>query len=127
MELRDEVISSRGAHDVDTSANQLSDPNNVEFSLEKNQQDVDVVFTPGTDTQFCPSTFNDFEMSSIIENPTLIDEEQDRETSPPTTPVSERPTQTLVLMRSHPFRRRTQKVPDSVPTKLFEEIMLLIL
>ena len=66
---------------------------------------MDAIFRPGKDTSFCPSTFNDFEMGSMAETPILIDEEQDKENSPPphpTTPVSEIPTPPPVLMTCHP-------------------------
>ena len=59
----------------------------------------------------------------MAENPILIDKEQDKENSPPphpATPVSERPTQPPVLMRSHPFGIRIENVPDYVYRKMFE-------
>ena len=58
----------------------------------------------------------------MAENPTLTDEEQDKENSPPLpiTPLSERPIQTPVLMRSRPFGTETENVPEYVFTKLFE-------
>ena len=50
---------------------------------------------------------NDFEMVPMAQNLILIDEEQEKENSSPplhpTIPVSERPIQPPVLMRSHPF------------------------
>ena len=94
--MRDEVISSVGAQDMDTSGYQVLDLDDVDFYLEKDELHVNAVFIPGTDTTFSPSTFNNFEMVSMAENPILIDEEQDKENSTPpphaTTPVSERPT-----------------------------------
>ena len=51
----------------------------------------------------------------MAEHPILIDKEQDRENSPPLppiTPVSERPTQPTVLMRSRPFGTRNDNLPD---------------
>ena len=59
------------------------------------------------------STFNDFEMGSMDKNPILTDEEKDKENSPPhpTSPVSERPTQTPVLMRNCPFGTGIEIVP----------------
>ena len=56
-------------------------------------------------------------MGSMAENPILIDEEQDRENSPPPlsiTAVSERPTQPLVLKQSCPFGTKFENVPDYV-------------
>ena len=62
-------------------------------------------------------------MGSMAENPILIDEEQDKENSPPphpTTPVSEKPTQPPVLMRSRPFRTTIDNDPDHVYKNLSE-------
>ena len=48
-----------------------------------------------------PFNFNGFEMGSMVENPTLIDEEEGKEDySPPTTPVSETPKRRTDLLRS---------------------------
>ena len=56
-------------------------------------------------------------------NPNLIDEEQDKENYPPlhpTTPVSERPNQPSILMRSSPFGTRIENVPEYLYRTLFE-------
>ena len=70
-------------------------------------------------------------MSSMAENPILIDKEQDKENSPPTThltnPVSERPTQLPVLMESLRFGTRKENVPDYVYRNLFEYFLLSLL
>ena len=87
MDMRDEVLSSVGAQDMDTSGYQVSaDLDDVEFYCENDRLDVDAVFRPGMDTPFSPSTFNNFEIGSMAENPILIDEEQDKENSPPPPP-----------------------------------------
>ena len=49
-EMRDEVPSSVGAQDMDTSGYQLSDLDDVEFYWENAQVDADAVFRPGIDT-----------------------------------------------------------------------------
>ena len=102
MEMRDEKLSSVGAQDMDTSKYQVSNPDADEFHWKIDQVDVDVVSRPGKNTPFFTSTFNHYVISSVAENPTLIDEEQVKENSPPlpTIPVSERPTQPSELMRS---------------------------
>ena len=66
----------------------------------------------------------------MAENPILIDEEQDKENSPPpraTTLVSERPTQPPVLIRSRPFGTKIENVPDYVHKTSFEYFILLLL
>ena len=114
MEMGNELLSSVGAPDMDTSGYQVSDLDNVEINWENDQLDV---FKPGIDTPSHPSKFNEFSDGFNRENPLLIDEDQDMENSPPphpTTPVSERPTQPPVWMRSRPFGTRIESVPDFV-------------
>ena len=110
--MRNELLSSVGAQDMDTSGYQVSDLDDVEFYWEKDQLDVDAVFRPGIDTPFSPTAFDDLEMGSSAEKPILLDGEEDKENSPPTTPVSERPTRPTALQRSRPFGTRIENVPD---------------
>ena len=115
-EMRDEVLSSVGAQEgLDTSEYQVSaDLDDVEIYWENDQLDVDAVFRPGVDTPFSPTAFDELEIGGSAENPILLDEEEDKENSRPpatTTPVSERPTRPPALMRSRPFRAKTENVP----------------
>ena len=50
MEMRDEVLSSVGAQDLDTSSYQASDLEDVEFNWENSQMEMDEVFRPGIDS-----------------------------------------------------------------------------
>ena len=50
MEMRDEVLSSVGAQDLDTSGYQVSDLEDLEFNWENSQLDMDAVFRPSIDT-----------------------------------------------------------------------------
>ena len=95
--MRDEVFSSVGAQNVDTSGCQVSDFEDIEFNWENDHLDVDAVCRPGIDTHFSPTAFDELEMGGSAENPILLDEEEDKESSPhpKTTPVSERPTRPL--------------------------------
>ena len=131
MEMRDEVLSNVGAQDMDTSGYQMSDLDDVEFYSENDQLDVDAVSRQGIDTHFSPSNLNYFEIGLEAENPILIEEEQDKEKSPPrphpTTPVSERPTQPPVLMRSCPIGTRFENFPDYIYRNLFKTIISLLL
>ena len=52
MEMRDEVLSSVGAQDLDTSSYQISDLEDIELNWENSQLVMDAVFTPGIDTPF---------------------------------------------------------------------------
>ena len=127
--MREEVLSSVGAQDTDTSGYELSDLEDIEFSWEDPAVNVDSVYQPGIDTPFSPSIFDDFHMEgSTAANPIIVDDEQDKENAAPTTttitktttpPESERPTEPPRLLRSRPFGTRLENVPESVYRSLF--------
>ena len=108
MEMRDEVLSSVGALDLDTSSYQVSDFGEVEFNWEGSHLDMDAVLRPGKDTPFSPTTCDDLSMGEVsVENPTVLDEEEDKENSPlPSTPEPLRPTEPPRLQRSRPCGAR---------------------
>ena len=60
MEMRDEVLSSVGAQDLETSSYQVSDLEDIEFNWENSQLNMDSVLRPGIDTPFSPRVFDDF-------------------------------------------------------------------
>ena len=62
MEMRDELLSSVGAQNMDVSEYQVSDLKDIEFHWEDPDLNMDAVFQPGIDTTSSPSTFNDFEI-----------------------------------------------------------------
>ena len=132
-EMRNEVLSSVGVQGLDTNGYPMSDLDDVEFYCKNDQLDVDALFKTSRDIPFSPPTFNNFEMGSLGENPIFIDEEQDMENSPPnpltpvTTAVFERPTQSPVLMRSHPFATTIENVPDYIYRNWFKGIKILLL
>ena len=130
FEMREEVLSSVGAQDTDTSGYELSDLEDIEFSWEDPAVDVDSVYRPGIDTPFSPSIFDDFNMEgSTAANPIIVDDEEDRENSAPTTtttPESERPTEPPRLLRSRPNGTRLENVPESVYRTLFRKILYFI-
>ena len=125
FEMREEILSSVGAQDTDTSGYELSDLEDIEFSWEDPAVDMDSVYRPGIDTPFSPSVFDDFQMEgSTAANPIIVDDEEDKENSAPTTtttttPESERPTEPPRLLRSRPFGTRLENVPESVYRTLF--------
>ena len=123
-EMRDEVFSIVGAQEgLDTSGYQVSaDLDDVDFYWEIDQLDVDAVFRPGIDTPVSPTAFDDLEMGGSAENPILLDEEEDKEKSSPlpTTPVYARPTRPPALLRFCPSGRRIENVPDYVYKNLFQ-------
>ena len=121
IEMREEVLSSVGAQDLDTSSYQVSDLEDIEFNWEDSQLDMDAVFRPGIDTPFSPTIFDDLSMEGTIENHILLDEEQDKENAPPpTTPEAVRPSEPLRLQRSWAFGARIENVPDYVYRNWFQ-------
>ena len=122
MDMRDEVLSSVGAQDLDTSSYQVSDLEDIEFNWEDSELDMDSVFIQGIDNPFSPTTFDDLLMGDgSLENPIVLDEEEDKENTPPppTTPKSVRPTEPARLQRSCAFGARMKNVPDYIFRNLF--------
>ena len=122
FELREKVISGVGAQDTDTRGYELSALEDIEFSWEDPAVDVDSIYQPGTDTPFSPSIFDYFQMEgSTYANSIIVDDEEDKENSAPTTPTpeSERPTEPPRLLRCCPFGTRLGNVPDSAYRTLF--------
>ena len=62
IEMKEEVLSSVGAQDLNSSSYQVSNFENIEFNWEDSQLDMDAVFRPGIDTPFSPITFDDLLM-----------------------------------------------------------------
>ena len=120
MKMRDEVLSSVRAQDLDTSSYQVSDLEDIEFDWENSQLDMDAVFRPGIDTPFSPTTFDDLLMGGgSVENLIVLDEEEDTENATPTTPESFRPMEPPRFQRSRAFGARMENVPDYVFRNLF--------
>ena len=108
MEMRDEVLSSVGIQDLDTSSYQVSDLEDIEFNWENSQLDMDAGIRPGKDT-FSPTTFDDLSMEGSVENPIVLDDEEYKENAPhPSTPESVRPTEPPMLQRSGAFGARIE-------------------
>ena len=122
MEMRDEVHSSVGALDLDTSSYQVSDLEDIEFNWENSQLDMNSIFRPSIDTPFSPTVFDDLLMGDgSVENPIVLDEEQDKENAPPpATPESVRPTEPPRLLRNRAFGARIENVPEYVYRNLFQ-------
>ena len=80
------------------------------------------MFRPSIDTAFYPTTFDDLLMGGgSVENPIVLDEEEDMENAPPPprTPESDRPTKTPRLQRIRAFGARMENVRDYVFRNLF--------
>ena len=105
MEMREEVLSTVGAQDLDTSSYQASDLEDIEFNWEGSHLDMDAVFRPSIGTPFSPTTFDDLlKGDGSVENPIVLDEEEDKKNAPPpTTPESVRSTEPPSRQRSRAF------------------------
>ena len=113
--MREEVLSSVGAQDLDTSSYQLTDLEDIEFNWENSQ--MDAVFRPGIDTPFSATTIDVLSMEGSTESPSVFDVEKDKENAPPpppSTPVCERPTEPPRLLRSRAFGARRENVPYTI-------------
>ena len=96
IEMRDEVLSSVRAQDLNTSRYQVSELEHKKFNWEDSQLDMDAVFRPDIDAPFSPTTFDDLSMGGSVEKPIVLDKEKDKANSPPPapwTPESVRPTE----------------------------------
>ena len=124
MEKKDEVLSSVGAQDLDTSSYQVSNLENIGFNLENSQLHMEAVFRPNIDTAFSPTTIDYLSLEGSVENPIVLDEEEDQGNSPPpSTPESVRSTERPKLQRSRAFGARIENVPDYVYRNLFQKIL----
>ena len=86
--------------------------------------DMDALFRPGIDIPFSPTAIDDLSMEGSVENPIVLDEEEDKKNSAPTTtPVSEHLPEPPKLLRSHAFGARMENVPDYVYRSLFQYLL----
>ena len=63
-------------------------------------------------------------MGGSAENPKNLDKKEDKENSPPTTPVSERPIPPPALLGGRPFGARQKFSPEDVFKNLFHQVLL---
>ena len=86
---------------------------------------MDAVFRLGIDTPFSPSIIDDLSMEGSVENPIVLDEEEDKENAPPppSTPESVTPREPPTLQRSCSFGARLENVPDYVFRNLFQYVL----
>ena len=122
--MRDEVLSSWGAQDWDTSSYHMADLEDIEFNLEKSQLDMDAVFRPDIDTPFSPTIFDELSKRGSVEKPIVLDEKHDKENSPPpSTPESVRPKEPPRLQRSRAFGATIENVPENIYKTLFQYVL----
>ena len=107
MEIRDKVLPSVGSQQMDRRGYQVSDMDELEFYRERDQMDADALFRPCIENLFFLPLLNDFEMGSMTEKPSLIEEEQNRVNTslPPTTPVYKRTTRPQYWWKVAPLEK----------------------
>ena len=106
MELRDEVLSSVRAQDLDTSSYQVSDLEDIELNRENSQLDMDAVFRPGIDTPFSTTTFDNLSLEGSVENPLCW---------------TKRKTRRKLLLQQHPSLSDPRKLPGCREVALWEQ------
>ena len=113
-EMRDEKLSEVGAQDMKTNGYQVLDLDVGGFFLRKRS----------VWGRLCLQTRNWYPLSlgdwKISKDSILLDQDLEKEISPPITPVTERPTRPLVLMEMRPFGRRIANALDYVYRSLFQ-------
>ena len=121
-EMKEEVLTSAGAQNLDTSGFKLSDLQDTEFCWENPQLELHAVFTAGIDTCFSRTVFNELEMGEegSSKHLNVLGEEEDKDDAPPKSPKSERPTESTRLLRSCPFGSWIQNAPQTLYTTLFD-------
>ena len=110
MCMFDEVLSSVGAQDMDTSWYQVSALENIEFHWKYLDLNKDTTIRPDTNTPFSPSTFNDFEIGSLAEKPIPNEEGEDKKKSPP--------------LQSNPASQQLNEPPEETFLTIFIKITL---
>ena len=100
--MTDEVLSSVGAQDMDTSSYQLTDLENIEFNCENSQLDMDAVFRPGIDTPFLQLHLTIYRWSDQLKTPLCWTKNKTENAPPPapSTPVSVTPREPPMLDKS---------------------------
>ena len=55
----------------------------MEFNRENSHLEVDEMFKPAIDPPFSSTTFDDLSTDEAVENPIVLDEEEDKDNAPP--------------------------------------------
>ena len=123
MEMRDKILSSVGAQDLDTSSYHISDLEDLEFNWENSQLDMEAVFRPTIDTPFLQLQITIFRRRDQLKIPIVLDEEEDKRMLlfllHRNSSLSE-PTEPPWLQRSCAFGAKIENVADYVCRNLFQ-------
>ena len=110
--MREAALLGGGAQVMDTRSYEVSELDVIEFVWENPQLEVDALFRPTTDTSFSQTAFDSLEKVRPVENPILLDDEQDDENWSRLNPVSERPDRLPTLPRNCKLGTRIENGPD---------------
>ena len=105
MEMRDEVLSSVKAQDLDTSSYQVSDLEDIEFNWENPQLDMDSVFRPGIDTPFLQLHLTIYRWRDQLKIPLYWTKRKTR----------------MLLLEQHPSLSDPRNFPDCKEVALLEQ------
>ena len=122
FEMRDKILANAGAQVMDTSGSEPSDLEDIDSFWEDPQVELDDVIRPAIDTLFSPTALNDLEVGErgSSENPIVLDEEEDKGNSLPTTPLFEGSTEPPRLLRGRPFKSGVDNMPEYIYRTLFQ-------
>ena len=110
--MREAFLPGGGAQVMDTRGYEVSELDVIGFVWESPQLEVDALFRPTTDTSFSPTAFDRLEKIGPVENPILLDDEQDDENLSHRNRVSERPDRLPTLPRNCKLGTRIENGPD---------------
>ena len=123
MDMREDLFSGVGAQDFDTSGYEVCHPDDLGLYWRNDQLSGDAVFRPLIGTQFSTTILDVLEMGGSEGKSNLLDKEEEKEKSPPTTPVPERPALPAKLLSSRLFETAVGNVPAYDSRKLFQELL----
>ena len=107
---------------MDTSGCEPFDLEDIDSFWEDPQVELDDVIRLAIDTLFSPTALNDLEMgergSSVY--PIVLDEEEDKGNSRPTTPLFEGSTEPPRLLQSRPLKSWIDNISEFVCRTLFQ-------
>ena len=124
FEKRNDVLATARAEDMDTIGFELADLVDNAVFWKNAHWEVYDFFSPAIDTPFSPTASDTLEKGGSVEKPLLLNDE--KEISPPTTPLSGRPLGPLALLRIRTFWTKNENVPDCVDRKWFQKLFLCI-
>ena len=105
-EMRDLVLSSVAAQDLDTSSYQLTDLEDIEFNWERSELEKDAVFRPGIYNLFSRRLFEGYLWRNQLKNPLCRTKKKKRR---------------MLLLHQHPCLSEQRNLPDNREVVFLEQ------